>query len=127
MKKEILKLKHYNAQLRIGLSESESLVQELQNEISVQLLRQANKDWAIKILETRIKNLLEKDNDNRNAIMDKIPDKKMEIIHPAPIIGDILKSVSSETNITSAPMENTITSNNHQTISYQQQETKCYP
>jgi chromosome segregation ATPase len=50
----------------------------------------------------------------------------MEIIHPAAIIGDILKSVSSETNITSAPMENPITSNTHQTVSYQQQEAKCY-
>ena len=98
LKKEILKLTHYNAQLKIGLSESESLVQELRNEISVQLLRQANKDWALKQLETRIDNL-EKNNDIRNAIItDKIPD---------------------ETN----PM---ITSNNQQTVSYQQQEAKCY-
>jgi hypothetical protein len=82
LKKEILKLKHYNAQLKIGLSESESLVQELQIEISVQLLRQANKDCAIKELENRIKNLQEKDNDNRNAITtDKIPDETMDIQH----------------------------------------------
>ena len=57
-------------------------MQELQNEISVQLLRQANKDWAIKELENRIKNLQEKDNDNRNAITtDKIPDETMDIQH----------------------------------------------
>ena len=100
LKKEILKLTHYNAQLKIGLSESESLVQELRNEISVQLLRQANKDWALKQLETRIDNL-EKNNDIRNAIItDKIPDETME-----------------------NPM---ITSNNQQTVSYQQQEAKCY-